>query len=305
MTNLLQTLKNGITAKRVDQLTSRRPNEGETTNNDDLTTYYERNAKQRNGIPKHAITQNTNDNLDDTNENLDNTNDNSDITKFDEDVIKSLNPDGEVVVDNFDTKHDDITKNVETQTNTNENVEKTNDITKFDDNLIKSVNPEREVAVSQKPHYEISAQIQNDLAITDKNTNDNLQYTNHDSQNTNENAHNANDKPDNTNNNLELTKHNGNLIKSINPQGEVVVDDSRQPPTLFDKATKNDLITNLETNVTDNLLDADEDAFIKIINPAGGIVVDNNDDAGNESSNGVKYWKLKSPPSPINSQKYL
>lgn len=287
VTNLLQTLKNDITAKKTDQLTSRRLNEGDTTNNDDLTTYYERNAKQRNGIPEHAMTQNTN-------ENLDNTNDNSDIMKFDEDVIKSFNPDGEIVVDT--KQNNDITENVKTHTSTNENSQNTNDITKLDDDLINSVNPKGEVRLSQKPDIENSAQAQKDLTentLTDKNTNDNLQYTN--SQNTNENSHNTNETPQNTNDNLELTKHNENLIKSINPVGEVVVDDSRQPPTLYDKATNDDLTTNLQTNVTDNLLDEDEEAFIKIINPAGGIVVNNND-AGNKSINGVKYRNTRAPP---------
>jgi hypothetical protein len=71
------------------------------------------------------------------------------------------------------------------------------------------------------------------------------------------------------------------LVKLINPQGEVVVDDSRQPPTFNEKLTKdssgvdrddiqNDLMTNLRTDETRH----DEEAFIKSINPAGGVVVD-------------------------------
>ena len=288
VTNLAQTLKDGITAKKTDQLTSRRLNEGDTTN-DDFTTYYERNEKQRNGIPEQANTQNTNDMFD-------NTNDHSDITKLDEDAIKSFNPDGEIVVDNLNTKqNNDVTKNVKTHTSTNENIQNTNDITKLDDDLINSVSPEGGVVLSEKPDYEDIAQAQNDLiknALTDKNTNDNLQYTN--SQNTNENAHNANETPQNMNDNLVLTKPNENLISSINPEGEVVVDDSRQPPTLFNKVTNDDSTTNLQTNVTNNLLDEDEEAFIKMINPAGGIVVNN--DAGNKSSDEVKYRNARAPP---------
>jgi hypothetical protein len=71
------------------------------------------------------------------------------------------------------------------------------------------------------------------------------------------------------------------LVKLINPQGEVVVDDSRQPPTFNEQLTKdssavdrddiqNDLMTNLRTDETRH----DEEEFIKSINPAGGVVVD-------------------------------
>lgn len=299
MTNLLKTLRNGITTKKTNQITSRRLDEDDTTNDDDLMTYQEQNAKQRDDITKHAtISQNTN-------KNVDKTNDDSDTIKIDDDLIKSLNPEGEVVVDNLNTnRQNDITKhetvNANTNTNTNEDLENTNDIMKLDDDFIKSVNPEGQVVVDNSPRkalppkqlfYELNSKQKN--AKTDQNTNeipqntnkipqqtnDHLQYTNDNLQNTNENRQNTNKFGQNDNS--DRTKLDQDLVKLINPQGEVVVDDSRQPPTFNEQLTKdssavdrddiqNDLMTNLRTDETRH----DEEEFIKSINPAGGVVVD-------------------------------
>lgn len=323
MTNLLQTLRNGITTKKTNQITSRRLDEDDTTNDDDLMTYQEQNAKQRDDITKHAtISQNTN-------KNVDKTNDNSDTIKIDDDLIKSLNPEGEVVVDNLNTnRQNDITKHETVNANTNEDLENTNDIMKLDDDFIKSVNPEGQVVVDNSPRkalppkqlfYELNSKHKN--AKTDQNTNeipqntneipqntikipqqtndplqntnDNLQNTNENRQNTNKFPHTTNEFPPNTNenrqntnkigqnDNSDRTKLDQDLVKLINPQGEVVVDDSRQPPTFNEQLTKdnsavdrddiqNDLMTNLRTDETRH----DEEAFIKSINPAGGVVVD-------------------------------
>ncbi len=182
--------------------------------------------------------------------------------KLDDDLIKSVNPEGQVVVD-------DLTKNAKTDQNTKEIPQNMNVI------------PQKTNGYPQ-------------------NTNDNSQNTNVYEQNTNENPQNANDNQQNTNvirqhDNSDKTKLDQDLIKSINPQGEVVVDVSRQPPTFNEQPTKdssgvgrddtqNDLMTISQTNVTgvgDSILD--DDAFIKSINPAGGVIV-NSDSQGRTNS---------------------
>ena len=306
MTNLLQTLRNGITSKKKKHITSRRLNESNTTNDDDLMTYQERNTKQRNDITKHAIISKN------TNKNLDNTNDNSDTMTLDDDLIRLLNPEGEVIVDNIKTyQQNDIPKHKTVNTNTNENVEETDDIMKLDDDLIKSVNPEGQVVVDDltkdaKTDQNTKETTQNTNGYP-QNTNDNSQNTNVYEQNTNENPQNTNDNQQNTNvirqhDNSDKTKLDQDLIKSINPQGEVVVDVSRQPPTFNEQPTKdssgvgrddtqNDLMTISQTNVTevgDSILG--DDAFIKSINPAGGVIV-NSDSQGRTKQQKLFYTR--------------
>lgn len=306
VTNLLKTLANGdLTNKVTTKLSPRRLHEVDTTYDDDLMTRHKLSTKLRNDIPKHAtIDENSNDYLKNTN----------DVMKLNDELIKSINPQGEVVVDNFRQKsllyeqpknkpttiYEQNTKpkyDIEHETtdqNTNKNSQSTNDnsdVTKLDEELIKSINPQGEVVVVDSiPKSLLSEQLTNEPTTNDeqstKRQNDMTQHAI-----TNENTY---KKPQNTNDNLGITKLDEELIKSINSQGEVVVDNSRKPSSLFSEQpskydsaginkedTQNDLMkTNLLTNINqteleDNILDntQDEEAFIKSINPAGGVVV--------------------------------
>ena len=299
VTNLLKTLGDGIKSKTTNQYTSPRLDESHTTNTDNQVTYKELNTKQRNDKTEHATSQNMN-----INKNLDKTNDDLDTMKLNDDLIKSLNPEGEVIVDNINTnKQNDMTKHEKGNSNTNkkERVEKTDDIMKLDNDLIKLLNPEGQVVVDNSPRKPLLLKKLTKNAKTDQNTNETPQKTNSFSQNTNANTQNTNKSPVSTNDNEQNTndiRQNDNsqkttlhvdLIKSVDSQEKAVVDDTRQPVMFDEHLTKdssgvdrheiqNDLMTNLQTNMTEleeNILD-DDDTVIKSINPAGGVVVNSN-----------------------------
>ena len=299
VTNLLKTLGDDIKSKTTNQYTSPRLDESHTTNTDNQVTYKELNTKQRNDKTEHATSQNMN-----INKNLDKTNDDLDTMKLNDDLIKSLNPEGEVIVDNINTnKQNDMTKHEKGNSNTNkkERVEKTDDIMKLDNDLIKLLNPEGQVVVDNSPRKPLLHKKLTKNAKTDQNTNETPQKTNSFSQNTNANTQNTNESPVSTNDNEQNTndiRQNDNsqkttlhvdLIKSVDSQGKAVVDDTRQPVMFDEQLAKdssgvdrheiqNDLMTNLQTNMTEleeNILD-DDDTVIKSINPAGGVVVNSN-----------------------------
>lgn len=345
VTHLLQTLRDGITRDKTIKQTSLPTLTEDATTGDDSVTYQEENAKQRNEI--------TNVSPGKTNVNLDKTNDNSYDTNLNDDLIKSLNPQGEVVVLDKDDliKHktinqkvneyldksdhnsevaeqddrliqslnpqedfsedeltNDVTNHQKSQTtnkNTqtlNDNTQTTNDDIILDDELIKSLNPAGQVVVkstSPKP-YERNSRRKGKL-MENARTYEKTPTTKKTTEVTNQNIQTTND----------LIKLDDDLIKSLNPEGQVVVkehstkpieavdDNSKQPLLLNEEHTKdkpgierddiqNDLTKNLQTNVTieeDSMLDDinDEEALIKSINPAGGVVV-NSDDEGNSGS---------------------
>jgi hypothetical protein len=286
VTNLLETLRDGIKSTKTNQLTSRPLDESRTTTSDNFTTNRE---QQLNDITKH-----------------DKTND-LDTIKLDDDLIKSLNPEGEVIVDRANANRQNVIakhENENANTDTDEKLEQTNDIMKLDDDLIKSLNPEGQVVVDNPPRKPLLPKKQN--AETDKNTNEIPQKTNSFSQSTNTNAQNTNKSPLNTNDDQQNDSLQKNKIDPNLMKGKVSVDDPRQATKFNEQLTKqfsgvdihdteNDLMTNLQTNITEldgNTLDDDE-AVIKSINPAGGVVV-KSEGEGNSKSNAVQSLQILS-----------
>lgn len=258
MTNLLKTLKNGITDKLTNRLTPQRPDDREKTNYQVPMTHHEQNAKQQNHITEHASIEKN------TNEHFEPTDDSSDIMRLDDDLIKSLNPEGEVVVENSNTERKNaMTQHAEINANVNVDEPNTNDMTKLGNNLIKSLNPEGQVVVNnsrqttlhpEQTDNELNTQLENDLTkhvATEQNTHDNN----------------------------DLTKLNENLINPHDSQNDIST--FSNPDNAGDEI-QNDLITNVQaklnaTDMGDSLVEdmPDEDAVIKSINPAGEVVVDN------------------------------
>ncbi|XP_028405849.1 uncharacterized protein LOC114528425 isoform X2 [Dendronephthya gigantea] len=252
VTNLLKTLKNGITNKLTnEQQTPQRLNDDKKPPKQYLMN--EQNTKQQNHITDKK-----------TNENVQQTDDNSDIMRLNDDLIKSLNPDGEVVVENSNTEHKNaMTQHAETNTNVNVDEPETNDITKLDNDLIKSLNPEGQVVVDN------SRQTTPRPELTDNELNTKLEndLTKHVA--TEQSAH----------DNADSTKLNEDLINLQNSQKYTPAFSNFE--NAGDDELQNDLMLNVQaklnaTDMGDSLVEGipEEDAVIKSINPAGGVVVD-------------------------------